>query len=373
MTLSPLDDYPVHQAPEVMRHVTTSDRNFYDRYYFNVHGRSGELMMIIGVGQYPNLGVADAFALLRRGPAHRVVRASRELGADRMDTSVGPFRVEVVEGLRRLRVVLEENPHGLAFDLSWEGAVPAHLEPPHYLRRQERVLFDSRRLAQTGRWTGWIEADGERIEISPGRWWGSRDRSWGVRPVGEPEPPGIQARDAGTFYWLYAPMQFEDHSIFCILQEDEKGRRLLEEAVRVWPDPSREPEYLGRPEYHPAYVGGTREVASATIEFRPPGGRAFAVEATPLLPVHMMVGTGYGLEPGWKHGMYHGPEPKVEGVAYDLRRPDDAARMWGMVDAVARYEYLDGAGATGDGPPVPGTGHGLFEYWALGPHPSFAD
>lgn len=31
MTLSPLDDHPVHQSPEVMRHVTTSDRNFYDR------------------------------------------------------------------------------------------------------------------------------------------------------------------------------------------------------------------------------------------------------------------------------------------------------------------------------------------------------
>src|ERR1035438_8071821 len=30
--LSPLDDYPVHQISEPMRHVGTSDRNFYDRY-----------------------------------------------------------------------------------------------------------------------------------------------------------------------------------------------------------------------------------------------------------------------------------------------------------------------------------------------------
>ncbi len=36
--LSPLDDYPVHQISEPMRHVGTSDRNFYDRYYFNIHG-----------------------------------------------------------------------------------------------------------------------------------------------------------------------------------------------------------------------------------------------------------------------------------------------------------------------------------------------
>ncbi|MFI0353898.1 hypothetical protein [Actinomadura sp. 9N407] len=368
MTLSPLDDYPVHQAPEVMRHVTTSDRNFYDRYYFNLHGCSDELMLIIGIGQYPNLGVMDAFAVARRGPAHKVVRASRELGDDRMDTRVGPFRVEVLEGLKRLRVVLDDNEHGLSFDLTWEGAIPATLEPPHYLRWQERVVFDSRRLAQTGRWTGSVVIDGERIEITPDRWWGSRDRSWGIRPVGEPEPPGIQVKNTGTFYWLYTPMQFEDHTILCIVQEDDKGRRLLEESVRVWSDETRENEYLGRPEYHPIYVDGTREVSTATIVFSPPGGRPFAVRATPILPVHMMVGTGYGLEPDWKHGMYQGPDLKVQGVSYDTRKEEDAARMWGMVDSVGRYEYLDGAAPTSHD-----TGYGLYEYWALGPHHSFKD
>jgi hypothetical protein len=62
--LSPLDDYPVHQISEPMRHVGTSDRNFYDRYYFNIHGTGDvhgtdeELFCVIGVGQYPNLSVA---------------------------------------------------------------------------------------------------------------------------------------------------------------------------------------------------------------------------------------------------------------------------------------------------------------------------
>jgi hypothetical protein len=359
VTLSPLDDYPIHQVPQVMRHVGTSDRNFYDRYYFNCHACSDDIMLIIGLGQYPNLGVTDAFALVRRGPLHKVVRASRELGIDRMDTAVGPFGVTVLEGLRRLRVVLAGNPHGLSFDLTWEGAIPAQLEPRHFLRWQERPVFDSMRLAQTGRWSGSITIDGETIDVTPDRWWGSRDRSWGVRPVGEPEPPGIQAKNPGTFYWLYAPIQFPDHSILCIVQEDDKGRRLLEEAVRVWPDEAREPEYLGRPEYRPGYVEGTREVATATISFSPPAGKPFDVLATPILPVHMMVGTGYGLESDWRHGMYQGPDLVVQGVSYDTRDKDHANRMWGMVDAVARFEYEGNVG------------HGLFEYWALGPHPSF--
>ncbi|MFC0071941.1 hypothetical protein ACFFQW_49725 [Umezawaea endophytica] len=368
MALSPLDDYPIHQAPEVMRHVATSDRNFYDRYYFNCHQLSGDLMLTIGIGQYPNLGVTDAFALIRRRHLHRVVRASRELGLDRMDTTVGPFRVEVIKGLHELQVVLADNEHGLSFDITWKASIPAQLEPPHFLRWQERVMYDCQRFAQTGRWTGTIVVDGESISITPDHWWGYRDRSWGIRPVGEAEPPGIQVKDAGTRYWLYTPIQFEDHSILCILQEDEKGHRLIEEALRVWPQDAKSPEHLGRPEYQPRYADGSREVASATLSFSPPGGKPFAVSATPLLQAHLMVGTGYGLEPDWRHGMYQGAELKVQGVSYDTRSPQDAARMHGLIDAVARYEYLDGASPT----PTT-TGYGLFEYWAHGPHPSFPD
>jgi hypothetical protein len=361
MTLSPLDDYPVHQAPLPIRHVATSDRNFYDRYYFNCHAGTDELMLIIGLGQYPNLGVTDAFAVARHDDTHRVVRASRELGTDRMDTSVGPFRIEVLEGLRRLRVVLEPNEHGLEFDLTWAGVIPAQAEPRHFIRQQERVTFDSFRLAQTGRWTGHVRSGDREFTITPDQWQGSRDRSWGVRPVGESEPPGIQARNPAQFYWMYAPMQFEEFSILAIVQEDAAGTRILEEAVRVWPEDSgRAPQQLGRPEYVPHYRPGTREVDTATISFRPPDGEPLTVTVRPVRPVSLMVGTGYGLEPDWKHGMYQGPDLVVQGVTYDLTRPEDSARMWGMIDSAAVFEAAE------NGTTI--TGAGLFEYWPFGAH-----
>ena len=361
MTLSPLDDYPVHQIAQPIRHLATSDRNFYDRYYFNCHAGTDELMLIIGLGQYPNLGVTDAFALARHGDTHRVVRASRELGADRMDTSVGPFRVEVIEGLRRLRVILGPNPHGLEFDLSWEGTIPAQAEPRHFMRTHERVTFDSFRLAQTGSWSGQVRSGGEEFAVTPDRWRGSRDRSWGVRPVGESEPPGIQARSPAQFYWMYAPMQFDDFAILTIVQEDAAGTRILEEAVRVWPESAgRAPQQLGRPEYAPHYEPGTRQVQTATISFSPPSGSAIQVTVRPVHPVSLMVGTGYGLEPDWKHGMYQGPELVVQGVSYDLSKPEDKARMWGMIDSVAVFECTEDGHTS--------SGSGLFEYWPFGPH-----
>jgi hypothetical protein len=243
--LSSWDDFPVHQTSDVIRHVATSDRNFYDRYYFNLHASSDELFMVMGLGQYPNLGVQDAFAVVRRGPRHRVVRASRELG-DRMDVSVGPFRVEVVEPLRKVRFVLGETEHGIACDLSWEGAIPAFEEPRQYIRKHGRVLFDTSRFAQTGRWSGVLRVGDEHFDVTPDRWWGTRDRSWGVRPVGEPEPAGIRGAEGQmTGMWNYSPMQFEDHSILYILNETNAGERPLEEAVRIWSDPARPPEWLG--------------------------------------------------------------------------------------------------------------------------------
>ena len=79
--LSPLDDLPIHQVAQPVRQPGTSDRNFYDRYYFNCHPCSDELFLIKGMGQYPNLGVQDAFALVHRGDEHRVVQSVPRAGS----------------------------------------------------------------------------------------------------------------------------------------------------------------------------------------------------------------------------------------------------------------------------------------------------
>src|SRR3712207_3269689 len=98
-----------------MRYVATSDRNFYDRCIFQAHDRTGDVLLITGLGVYPNLGVIDAFAVVRRGDTQYAVRASDALGDDRLTPQVGPFRIEVVEPLRRIRLVCDGDDHGIGF------------------------------------------------------------------------------------------------------------------------------------------------------------------------------------------------------------------------------------------------------------------
>src|SRR3546814_16118917 len=93
------------------------------------------------------------------------------------------------------------------------------------------------------------------MEVTPDHWWGSRDRSWGIRPVGEPEPPGSLAGKPGAgFRWLYAPIRMEDHALVLICQERDDGSRVPEAAVRLWPD--GRVDQLGRPEHAITWDGG---------------------------------------------------------------------------------------------------------------------
>ena len=353
MTLSPLDEYPIHQAPISMRHVATSDRNFYDRSYFNAHASSDEIFVVFGMGQYANLGVQDGFLLVADATSHDVVRASRALTADRMDTSCGPLRIEVVEPLQVIRVVCEENEHGLACDMTWTGAIPAHEEPGQVMRLNERQTFDSMRYAQTGRWEGWVAVDGNRREVTPDRWWGSRDRSWGIRPVGEPEPPGIQAaRPMEGFYWIYCPMQFDDFSILCIYQDQPDGTPVMRQAVRAWPDGRIDD--LGIPTIDVRFREGTREAVGATWHLTEEG-KPLDIEVEVLLPVWLGKGTGYGFDQDWRHGMWQG-DLVVQGVRYDLTDPEVMASMFGIQESVSRFTCGDHVG------------HGLFEWLFLGRH-----
>ena len=195
MPLSPLDDLLAHQTPETFDHVYTGDRNFYDRYYFNIHGCDDELFIVTGMGQYPNLDVIDAFVTVSYRDTHYCVRASRELGVDRLDTSVGPFKIEVLEGLRKLRLSCAPNEHGVDFDLVFDGFVPALEEPVTYRRSGNRLMEHTQRFAQVGNYTGHINVDGKHFDVTPDRWMGARDHSWGIRPnVGEMEPVGVNAK-----------------------------------------------------------------------------------------------------------------------------------------------------------------------------------
>jgi hypothetical protein len=229
--LGPTDEFPIHQIPQPISWPGSSDRNFYDRSYFNAHDRTGDIFLISGIGYYPNLGVKDAFVLVRRGDTQTAVHVSDGIDSDRLNQHVLGYRVEVSEPLRKLRIVLEETD-GIAVDLTWNGLFDVIQEQRHVLRTGTRVTLDAQRFAQVGSWSGVIAIDGEEITVDPAVWIGSRDRSWGIRPIGEPEPAGRPANPPFEgMWWLYVPMAFDDFAIVLIIQEEPSGFRSLNDCT----------------------------------------------------------------------------------------------------------------------------------------------
>ncbi len=346
--LSSYDDFPVHQSAELIAHAATSDRNFYDRYYFNCYPSTHDLFAIFGLGQYPNLGTTDAFIDVRLGNKQHIIRSSQPL-EDRYDTSVGPFRVEVIEPLKKLRFIVEPTEHSLALDAVFEGNIEAILEPRQQLRSKGRLVFDTNRLAQTGTWTGSIEVEGTTYPLDGA---GNRDRSWGIRPVGEPEPPGIrEGLIVLPGMWNYFPMQFDDHSILYSRHQDDEGQVHLYQAERIWHDAAKGIDDLGPVVWSHDIEPGTRIVRSSTLTFPEAG---IEIACVSLLPNFVSLGTGYGIDADWRHGMYQGPETVTQGMILDVDEIKGLAQ-YGIIDHLAEFRYGDNVG------------YGLLEQGFFGP------
>lgn len=368
--LGPADEFPIHQLPQPIAWPGTSDRNFYDRSYLNAHDRTGSIFLISGIGYYPILGVKDAFVMIRRstdkGEFTHAVQFSDAIDNDRLHPHVGNYRMDVTEPMRRLHLTVADT-EGIAVDLEWNGLFDVVQEQTHKMRAGTRVTLDAQRFAQTGTWSGSITIDGEEITVDPAVWIGSRDRSWGVRPNGEPEPAGRPADPPFEgMWWNYYPLAFDDFQIVLIIQEEPDGFRVLNDCTRVWKD--GRVEQLGWPRITVHYASGTRIPTGATVETTTQDGSPLKVEISSLLGAPIHVGGGYGGDSDWSHGLWLG-EKFSRRLDYDMTDPAVAGRVpFGVIDHVGRAECTEADGKVREG-------WGLFEHGALGRHdPSgFAD
>jgi hypothetical protein len=102
--LTRLDDSLLHQAPTTFDHAVTSDHRFYDRYWFQAIEPGGATSLVAGMGLYKNTNVLDGFCTVVHDGKQYCLRVSRALRPAVDDTSVGALSVDVIEGLRQLRI-----------------------------------------------------------------------------------------------------------------------------------------------------------------------------------------------------------------------------------------------------------------------------
>lgn len=340
--LSKGDDFPLHQTPEPVAYSGT-DRNFYDRYFFNGYTPDGETFFAAAFGIYPVLDIVDAHFCVIRGGTQFCLHASRKLMMERLELECGGISIEVLEPLNRLRLRVEGE--GLSADITFSGRAFPIEEPRFIWKRGPRTIMDYTRMTQNGLYEGWISVDGKRTELAPGTA-GTRDRSWGIRPIGLPDPQ--QPKAVPQFFWQWTPINLPGRSVFFHLNAHPDGSAWNTRAV-IAPDggDTDSQTHISAPVMESALQPGSRWPARSKLRI---GDEAFTIEP---LSRFQMRGLGY-TSPKWGHGLDHGTL-EIEREDIDLASADPARPDNLHVQMLCRV--TDGSGETG---------LGVFEQLAIG-------
>lgn len=322
--LNLLDDFPIHQTPEPIAHPATSDRNFYDRTWFNGYSVDGNWYFAIGMAIYPHRGILDcAFSVVEKGGKQHSFFASRRAPLERTEMQVGPFSIEVLEPMRRTRVRIVDNETGISCDLVFSTRTSPAQEKRQTLWDGARRVMDATRFAQFGCWSGHIHHPDGVIRVEESQCLATKDRSWGVRGVGEPESGGAPALAPPSAFFLWAPLLWEDHASHAIFFDGPDGESLHNEGMLIPTYASEEEvpgtedtkvEHLARVAHRLKYISGTRMIESAEIDLVDRQDNVRTITFEPILAFNMR-GLGY-LHPVWKQGTWRG-ELEIGSESFD--------------------------------------------------------
>lgn len=355
--LTSADDYFLHQIPYTLDTVYTSNPDYRERKWVSISDIQGQNhLLACGMGHYPNLNVQEAWAGITVGDQQYNFRASRHLRPDMHKMAVGPFRIEPVEPLRKIRYVLDENPSGVAFDFIFETLFESHIEDHHLDIRDGKVVHDLTRFNLTGRAEGVVSYPGGEARISPDSWFGGRDQSWGVQPDQRSHQPTDKVSRHGTLYTLcYA--QFGEWCAFFYMMERMPGiydylsgsvtRRIGDETERLR-IVAVEHDYRWR-RRRPILEAQSVDLVLTTEDGAKHSFTADFYDARYFLRSGLYLGWQ-----GWWQGTDKGPL-HVEGDVWDL---SDEKRLPDYAVAGAGYDHhaicVSGGGEKG---------HAVFEYF----------
>jgi len=322
-----MDEFPYHQITETFAGVAGSDPQWNDGHYVCVCDGAGAVALTSNVRLYQNNDVLDGFVCIRHEGRQHNIRLSRRLRSDMDHLGVGPLRLEIVEPMKVVRLVLEDNEHDIALDLVCRSTTVAYEDPIEVSRVDGRLLSERATYEIVGQCEGWVRVGSATHHLSADTSAFFRNHSWGNQPgrggprlYGAPRP---RRRAPGVRHWVL--FKLEDHGGFFFFdpsgrQASGKGAILLADGVV--------PVVAGEPDVE-LYEGGRRlQRGRFSLTDGEDVRREYAFEDLGWVYCQ---GGGYfgGYDDGLGQGVYRG-DYHVEGEVWDVSHPTR------IVDAAGR-------------------------------------
>ncbi|MFM7223854.1 MAG: hypothetical protein ACKO1Y_00210 [Actinomycetota bacterium] len=326
--LSGIDEYLVHNYPHPVRVMWTTDAQAYERVWFTAEDDAGELLVVCGLAFYPNLGTAEAYAIVNHRGAHTTVRAHRRLGDDRTDMRIGPLAFEVVAPFREWRLTLDDNEYGIAFDIRWHDTKRCV-----FRNIGAGAIMGGRPFGGVagydgfGEQSGWVRIGSERIELARERFTGTRDHHWGTRDGvgGRGRWSGWQHPLSGAYVRFPQWCAWTDHVLYDLGDPRPGSETLRRRRHRLRFEPETG-----------LLIGGEMDLTFRTGEVRTVEFERLGHQIA-FLRCGMYGGPNGGTPEGdvW-HGEFVG-DGAVTGETYDVTDPAVRSRICGLDQHQVRF------------------------------------
>jgi hypothetical protein len=332
------DEYPFHQITASFAGVAGSDPQWNDGHYVCLSDQAGQVCLTSSLRLYHNNDVLDGFVCLRHDGRQHNIRLSRRLRPHMDELAVGPLRLEILEPMRTVRLVLEDNEFGFALDVTCRSATVPYEDPAEVTRIDGRLISERMTYEITGKCDGWAEVGGERFGLDAATDSFFRNHSWGYQ-AGRGGPRlyaaptvGARRRVPGVRQWVLFDMP--DHGGFYFV--DPSGRRASGKGAIMLADRS---VAVTAVEHDLQFYDGGRRLRSGTFQLTDAEGVVRRYQAEDLGWVYCQ-GGGYfgGFNDGLGQGVYRG-DYHVEGEVWDVSHPTQ------ITDASGRSFEFDHAWA----------------------------
>lgn len=222
---------------------------------------------------------------------------------------------------------------------------------------------DARRYYQNGRVEGWIEVDGERIDIDPDSWWFGRDHSWGVRNGGGggslPEGGQLQPTEIpdGVLYYM-GIFQFDDELVHFAQREHADGARWQFEGEWLYPiDAAKPHDVIVDVRHDLKFRDDVRVVSGGTFTVVRADRSETQIELTPIIDFWPGL-AGYDEYNGYASG-YHRGTDFIDTFSVNTGDAEAMAPVRMLSETLCEVR-MNGK-----------TGHGLVEMVFMGAYPRY--
>lgn len=332
MGYSAADESFTHQLPVPFDQVHHADPTWSDRCYFFAASPDGSMLLASGYGNNPNTSSGLGYVKVSLADGRHWDLLAGQPVEDRNDLRAGPMRWTCVEPLKKWRLDVVPNDSGIEWELYYEPTAPMWELLPMKVRDPDGLLLaDMYHIKEPGRWTGWVQIDGERISVDG--FHGGRDRTFGVRVSDKID------------FWLWLDAGFGEYAIEAWVIESSDGTVNYVDGGITHNDGTCSKRFV-RIDHDVEFDGERKRPARAVLVFTDEDGKTYRVIAdTPTQHVNAY----YGLP------MSHCQYQDLGGGGYfihfrwDSGDPDQLTETEGKSMALDQLMRFDFDGDTGWG------------------------